>query len=370
MDIVSAPAAQVEKRSSPGFLHDLAWFFSGAVLPMGSLSFYRQAARRRVGVALLFFFILTIFITLLTTLNVAVSMSTLVKDIHAAYQQGKIPSITISNGIAQVQGPQPAIFLDDVTSNGAMLIAVDTTGQITEIDQSRYTQGILLTRTELHLLNPGQPYQRLPLSELNAAFGTDPLVINEQTVSTAWVTFSAILTVLVFIALVLWNSVVRLMFIAMLALILWGIGTLLRPQIGYGPFIITGLYAIVPAIYISYLLSRSQVSFPGLQTILLLVFWAAGLVGALSNEKFFAMDLPPRLWTALLGVPMLLWLVIDVFVKLPSPAGPIILWAVVILTGTALVAVRLFFHLTAMQSAPPVLPTAPPQSPTPPQPSA
>ncbi len=366
MENVSARAVAAEENPPSGFLNGLAWFFSGAVLPMGSLSFYRKATKRSVGFAILFFFTFTIFITILTTINVAVSMTTMVGDIHQAYARGQIPSITISGGVATVNGPQPAIFMDERSGGNTLLIAADTTGRLSGIDQSVYSQGMLLTRDELHILSANQGYQRLPLSEINAAFNTDPILINEQTASNAWVTFSAIMVILAFIGLVLWNSVIRLMIIAMLALVLWGIGTLIKPKIGFGPFIITGLYAIVPAIYISHLFSRSQASFPFLQTILLMIFWAAALIGALSNEKFLAVRIPSRLWTALIGVPMLLWLIIDMFAKLPSPTGEIILWALVVLTGTALVAVRLYFHLTAMQpSAAPVQPS-PPQSPAPP----
>ena len=367
MEISSAPAVAVQKSAPSGFLHELAWFFSGAVLPLGSLSFYREAARRKVGIAILFFFTFTILITILTTISVAVGMAGFVSEIRQAYQRGTVPAITIRAGVAQVDGPQPAIFFNDRTSQGAILVAADTTGRLTEIDRSRYTQGVLLTRTELHILNPNQGYQRVPLSDLNTMFNQDPLLINEQTVSTAWVTFSAVVAVLVFIGLVLWNSVVRLMIIAMLALILWGIGTLFRPKVGFGPFIITGLYAIVPAIYISHLFNRSNVTFPGLQTVLLLIFWAAALIGALSDEKFFRAPRSLRLWTALIGLPMLIWLIVDMFAKLPTPAGEIALWAVVALTGAVLIGVRLYFHLTEMQ--PPAQP-APPQSPVPPQPSA
>ncbi len=365
MDAVPAPAVATEENAPSGFLYGLAWFFSGAVLPLGSLSFYRKAAKRSVGSAILFFFAFTIFITILTTINIGVSMAQVINDIHGAYARGQIPTITISGGIATVYGPQPAIFLDQRSGSNTMLMAADTTGRLTQIDQSVYSQGFLLTRTELIMLTTSQGYQRIPLSEVQAGFNVDPININEQTVSSAWVA-SVIISVLVFIGLLLWNSVVRLMIIAVLALVLWGIGTLLRPKVGFGPFIITGLYAIVPAVYLSHLFSRSQAAFPFLQTILLMIFWVAGLFGALSDEKFLAMRVPARLWTALLGVPMLLWLIIDLFAKLPSPTGEIILWAVVGLTGLALIVVRLYFHLTAMQPpAGPVQPI-PPQAPAPP----
>jgi hypothetical protein len=289
-------------------------------------------------------------------------MAGLAADIRQAYQQGKVPAITISGGIAQVDGPQPVILYDSLRmggqgSNGPIFVAADTTGHITQIDQSVYEQGFLLTRTELHVLNTGGRYQRMPLNQLNQLFNRDPLLINGETVSNAWMGISAILSILVFLGLILWNSLVRLMIIALLALIFWGIGSLIRSKIGFEPFIITGLYAIVPAIYISHLFSRSGASFPGLQTCLLVIFWVAGLVGALGNAKFFAAPNPLRLWTALLGVPMLLLYVIDMFVTLPEPGGKVALWVVTALTILGLIVLRLYFHLTSMQA--PAAPGAP-----------
>jgi FtsH-binding integral membrane protein len=351
MNVVSEPAAEVKSSPRSGFLSDLAWFFSGAILPVGSLWFYRKASQRSVGLAILFFFAFTVIITILSTISIGVAMAGAVRTIRDAYQQGRVPEITIAGGVAQVSGPEPAILVDEHTSKGAVFVALDTTGRITSIDQSRYSQGFLLTRTELHVLNTGQRYQRVPLSELNKLFSRDPLVIDEQSVSSAWVAFSAILTVLIFIALVLWNSVVRLMIIAMLALIFWGVATLFRPTIGFGPFIITGLYAVVPAVYLSHLFTRSQVSFPGLQTIMLILFWAVGLLPALSQDKFFTVEKSPRLWTALIGLPMLTWFVVDEFANLSSPGAQIALWAVALLTGLGLAGLRLYFHLQDLQKS-------------------
>ncbi len=365
MELPSEPSAAVQPASAPGFLENVAWFFSGAVLPMGSLSFYRNATRRTVGLAVLFFIVFTVFISVLTTITVGIGMADVVSYIHDGYASGRIPTITISNGMAQVDGPQPLVLLDEETSNGSTLMAIDTTGRLQEIDQSRYVQGFLLTRYELHVLNNTGRYQRMPLSEINAMFSSDPLIINEQSITNAWVTLGAVITILALIGLVLWNTVVRLMIIAMIALILWGIGSLFKPKIGFGPFIVTGLYAIVPAIYVSHLLTRSEASFPGLQTLLLMVFWAAGLLAALSGGKFFTDERPMHLWTALIGLPMVVWFIVDMFAKLPSPGAQIALWVLTVLTMVVLICVRLYLRLSASAPAGPATP-APPAAPLPP----
>jgi predicted membrane channel-forming protein YqfA (hemolysin III family) len=142
----------------------------------------------------------------------------------------------------------------------------------------------------------------------------------------------------------------------MIALIFWGIVTLLRPNTGFGPIIITGLYALVPAIYLSHLLSRSGFTFPGVQTVLLLIFWVIGLAVVFVNITFFSEERPLRLFTALLGLPMLFLLILDLFWQFPSPYDLISLWGVTVLSVLVLAGVCLFFRFQDQKSLPPSSP--------------
>jgi hypothetical protein len=345
----------LKKADAPGCLGEAGWFFSGAVLPMGSLAFYRRAARKSVAGAILFFIFFTLVISVLSTIQFGAGMFSAIRDIQQAYADGKVPAVTISGGVAQVDGPQPFILFDQADSSGQrLLVAADTTGQMTEIDTGLFDQGFLLTRTELHILNRQNGYQVLPLSELHTIFGRDPILLNAQTVSQAWGIISSILVVVVFLVLVLWHTVVRLMIISVIALVTWGIVSLVRPGTGFGPIIITGLYAIVPAIYFSHLFSRSNLGLPGIQTLFLLVFWVIGLVAGLRDSRT-PDDRPLHLWTALIGVPLLLLYVVDIFRAFPAPYGPVILWTVTLLTVLGLAGLRLYFRTRDQKpEAPPV----------------
>jgi hypothetical protein len=338
--------SQPEKKTSEaGFMSGLAWFFSGAILPMVSFAYYRKATQKSVGSAILFFIIFMLVISAISTISFGLTMFSAIEGIQKAYADGDVPEITITQGVAEVNGPQPFILLNGADSNGqTTLVAADTTGKITAIDTNRFDQGFLLTETELHVLNRQNGYQTLPLSELHTMFQRDPIAINAQTVSQAWGIMSTFLVILSFIFLALWHVVVRLMIISMIALILWGIVSLIKPNTGFGPIIITGLYAIVPAIYLSHLFSRSGFGLPGMQTFFLLLFWVIGLVVNLTDSKFFNEDHPLRLWTALIGVPMLLVYIVDIFWQFPSPYGPVILWVITLLTGMVLVGLRLYFR--------------------------
>jgi len=348
------PETQVEsKETGAGCLGGLGWFFSGAVLPIGSFSFYRKAVQKSVGSAILFFIVFTVVLSTLATISVAVNVFSVIGSIQQAYADGKVPEITIANGIAEVSGQQPLIMFDDSDANGRrMFVAIDTTGKIKQIDSSRYYQGFLLTRTELHVISPQNGYQTIPLSQIHAIFNQDPIIINAKTVSQAWGIMSTVFVILAFIFLVVWNTVVRLMIISMIALILWGIVSLIKPHTGFGPIIIIGLYAIVPAIYLSHLFSRSSFTFPGIQTFLLLAFWITGLVVNFANIKFFTEERPLHLWTALIGLPMLLLYTVDMLWQFPSPYGSIALWVVSLLTGLVLIGLRLYYRYRDRKSEP------------------
>lgn len=351
MESIPQITQQEQSQTNSGCFSEIGWFFSGAVLPMASLAFYRKATQKSVGKAVLFFFVFTSVIACLLTTSVTIAMFSLMNGIQNVYADGQVPEITISKGVAEVNGPQPLTLLDNENSQGQrILVAIDTTGEITGIDKSRYYQGFLLTRTELHVLNRGK-YQRVPLSEVNTLFERDPLVINADTVSQAWGIISSISAIVVLIFLWLWHFMFRLMIILVYALILWGIVSVFRSNVGFGLIITCGLYAIVPAIYISHLFSRSGFGLPGLQSLFLIGFWVIGLIASLLEHPLLKTERPMRTWTALIGVPMLILFIIDSIKAIPAPYGVITLWAITILTAMALVSVRLFFRYRDSQPA-------------------
>jgi hypothetical protein len=345
MTEISSPESKIEKPPVGGCLGELVWFFSGAVLPLGSFTFYRRAAQRSVANAMAFFLLFTLAIASLSTIGIGVSMASVTGDIRQAYADGTMPEIVIRGGVAEVQGPQPIILVDELTSaSQALFIAIDTTGELTEIDSRRYDQGLLLTRTDVHLLDRQGQYQVLPLAQMHSVFSADPIVLDVQTVSQAWGVFTVILVLVMFVLLVVWHTVVRLMYLALAALVVWGIVSLLKPNTGFGPVIISGLYALVPAIYLSHLFSRSGLGLPGLQTLFLMIFWAAGLVAILADLKALPDGQPLRPWTAAIGAPLVITFIVDMLWQFPSPYGPLVLWVLTFLTAAVLIGLRLFLR--------------------------
>ncbi len=353
------PIPQPQTPAGAGCLGEVGRFLSGFILPLGSFSFYRRAAQKSAGQAILFFFVFTMAASFFASIGMGITMQTVGRDIRQSYEDGTIPVITIRNGVAEVDAPQPLI-LADIQDPGTprTIIIIDTTGRTRQIDSSQYDQGLLLKERELHLLNENGEYQVLPLEELNTLFETDTIVINAETATRGWRLFSILFVIIAFVALFAWNSIVRLMFVSVVALVMWGIVSLFRPNTGFGPVLVSGIYSLVPAIYTSHLFSRTGLYVPCLQTLLFLSAWIIALFVTFSPMDFFARERPPRMWRAWLGVPFLLVLAVDLI--LTFEYGEIVSWVLFVLTGIAL----------AFAGAIPLLKTEPASPPEPPAPAA
>ncbi|MEA3339709.1 MAG: DUF1189 family protein [Chloroflexota bacterium] len=324
------------EQQSPvyGCLSELGWLGAGFVMPCASLTFYRRAARRKVIWAALFFLFFSLVITSLTTVAVGKTMFSVRQDIRRAFDTGGMPEITIRDGVATVDAEQPLVLFDEQRT----IIMIDTNSTYRQIDRSRYSQGLLLTSHSLHLLDNNGRYQEIRLSDLNAEFG-NPIIVSADAVNKFWIGFSAVTTVLAFLALVVWNALGRFVYLTMLALAIWGVISLFRRNTGFGQVLSTGLYAIVPAMYAHYLLGRLGVHFFTLQTILLLPVWAIALVAALvgPGRGFLRGERTLRGWRALIGAPMLLIFALDVIFVWPK--GKFIVWSPALLTFVVLLAV-------------------------------
>jgi hypothetical protein len=306
---LETPPPPAAAPSGGGCMTELGWIAASFVLPLASISFYRRVVRRSVGSAVLFFVCFMGIITLVSTLGLALKVSAVSTEIRRVFDSGIVPEITIHDGIASVKGQQPAVLLD----NNRTFVAIDTTGKITSIDQSRYTTGFLLTRTDLHILSTNAQYQVLPLTQVQQIFTQDPLVINGETTAQFWRGFTGVFAIAIFLGLAIWNLAVRFVYLAFLALILWGITCLFRPKTPYGVVLSVGIFAFVPVIYFINIIDRIGRSFFLLQTLLLLVVWLVALNLALTKDSsgYFGEGQPLRGWRALLGLPLLVVLALD-----------------------------------------------------------
>jgi hypothetical protein len=297
---------------SPGCLASISSFFAGFVLACVSPAFYANAIRRKAVVAVLFIFLFGSTITCLQTASLFLAFVKAGAEIPKALERSQFPDIRISRGIAEISGPQPFVIAD----SAQYLFVLDTSGVYTTIDPFEYEQGMLLTRTKFVVLNNGGRLQEVRLSDLQRSLGVDPIELNSRSITAMWATFSVVLGLIIAACLFLWNTVIQLAYLMLLAGVMWGITALIRPGAAFGPVFITGLYALVPATYGQFLLSQARFDFCGLFTLLLLISWATALITATSAPgaapasgtflNYLRADRPVRAWRALIGLPLLI----------------------------------------------------------------
>lgn len=91
------------------FGSSLLWFLKGFIYPCGSGSFYKAASKKRLIIPVLFFIVFAFVLTSITAVQLSLAMKDVENDIEMTYESGEFPAITIENGIAYVDGPQPLI---------------------------------------------------------------------------------------------------------------------------------------------------------------------------------------------------------------------------------------------------------------------
>jgi len=238
--------------------------------------FYRRAVRRGSGVALGFVLVFAIVISLLQIADLMGTLLPVRKETRAAFEAGTIPDITISNGVMDLNGPDPFVFTHEEQS---FLVVLDTTGTYAARDAEMYFQALILTERSFIYRREGGPVEETPLSELHELLG-DPIVVDSET-AVRWMTLLLLfIGAVLFLAHLFWHTILRLIYLALITLIIWGITRLRRPDIEYGPVFIVGIYATTPAFYLSWALRKLGLRFLGVHTIVLAIVWAFVLVRA------------------------------------------------------------------------------------------
>lgn len=266
VDQDAADQGQIDS-TEVGIVDELGWVGRGFFQPLYNLQFYRAATQKSLIDAILFFIVFGTLLTIISTFNLSRNLRSAADDIRQAFASGEFPEIVIENGLATVRARQPLILLEEPGT----IVILDTTGAFQSIDTSRYSQGFLLTRDRLHAYSDGE-YQVVQLRDLNDIFG-NPIVINRETALNFWRSFTSIFSVAAFIGIGLWNLAVKFMWLTFLAVLVWGVLSAFNTRSEYGPVLTVGIYALVPAVYLSFLLGQIGISFCGLQTGLLLVIW-------------------------------------------------------------------------------------------------
>jgi len=265
-------------QGTNSFLDQIIWLLKGFVFPVWSRPFYWEASKKSMGTALMFLLLFAILQSIVTTVNVAVNLNQFSQEIEAAYLNNEIPKITIENGLATVSGTGQYMI-----ESNRQVIAVDTTGEMQEIDTNRYSEGFLLTRDEFHLVNE-DGYQILPLSDLNDTFG-NPIVLDAANVTKFWSSIALIIDIIVLGGGFVFFSLGRFVYLALLGLLVWGVVLINHAGFDFGKILITGIYANVPTTYLMFILRKLDFTFFGLRGIMLFLIWGIAMAYVIKTGK-------------------------------------------------------------------------------------
>jgi hypothetical protein len=304
-------------------------FLAGPVLPICSPSFYRHAVKRSAFAALVFFVIFGLLVAVLQTVRVTAGFGEARTAIDDAFASGEIPEVIIEGGEATVNAAQPFIAVDD----GRSLVVLDTTGEYTgrELIDGRYETGMILTRDTIYGFDEQGRFTQMKLSNIPFKIQFNATLLRR---------FIDLAQTFVFIGLFIWRAVLGPLYIALLALGVWAVTSLVKKKISFSAVLITGFFAAIPAMYGEYLLVRINADVFLLYTLLLIVIWAVGLVSAVGTRR--AGDLlrgerTLRAWRALIGVPMLVIFALDFIFNWEQ--GPLIIWVTALVTVIVLAVV-------------------------------
>lgn len=273
----SSPILPDHSQETPSFLDKLVWLLKGYVYPIWSRPYYRKAAGKSLGTALVFLLAFATFQSIFSTISVAINLNQFGREIESAYLSGDIPDIAIQDGRATASGSGRYLI-----ESGRQIIGVDTTGVTREIDTDRFSEGFLLTRDELHIINE-DGYQVMPLSDLNRAFG-NPIILDAATVTGLWGKIALILALIVLGGTFLFYSIGRFVYLATLGLIVWGGTSITHKGVDFGQVLITGIYANVPTTYLMFILRKASLSFFGLRGMLLIAIWGVATAYILKKD--------------------------------------------------------------------------------------
>lgn len=302
---VLVPLPDDNPRPSGGlrFLDELLWLAMGLVLPAGSFTFYKKAARRSVGWAILFFFLFSTALAMTSSLAFNRQANTTVKELEGEITKMLFPAITVKNGVATATGPQPYT----IYGSDGEIFAIDTTGKMTEIDRTRYRAGILATRDGIEVVDNNGRDQWVKWSEIQEMAKLDPLVIDKNTLLTWATTLMGFVKWAALAGIWLWGVLGRLLILLVIALILWGIGALVKPGTGFGQVLTVGIYTYVPAVYLNFVLGQAGMKMPLKLSLGHTLLWAVMLLFTLDvfGKGGLACERRLRPWRTLIGLPAL-----------------------------------------------------------------
>lgn len=234
-----------------GLAHSVVRFLAGWIAPCFNPFFYAEAVRRnRLRGPLTFFVVFALAVTALqgTLFMLAALQAVGVagQTVAALFAQGVLPSITIQDGVAKLDGPLAL----DLDSNPPVFLGVDVAGTEARINKQRYVHGVLIGPVQSEVM-----VARISLMvshrDVQTFFGLNPLVLDATTITQHMAYAATWAMGAVVVGLVVVNMLLPLVYVAVVSAAVGSVLGALRTGLGGKSVLLVGLYAVVPATYAS-----------------------------------------------------------------------------------------------------------------------
>jgi len=228
----------------------------------------KQRARRTAG----YFALLVVVLSIVLTAATVFHMRAFIKK-EITPELDKLPVVTIRNGVASTNVPQPWVRDFDDGNGVRTIFAIDTTGKMTGFAPGE--QGILLMRTQVLVKSMSNPQEQAV--DWKDVFDEDTTIdakwMKRWIDKAVWIAAAALLVVRP-----VYHTGAKLLVALLTSLVALIVASSRRRQLRYGQLFSIALYALTPAILIDTVLDVVNVDVPHFWVLYLLVAAAyAGL---------------------------------------------------------------------------------------------
>ena len=225
--------------------------FQAPVLAFGSPSFYRDVGRQWKGVAYGYLLLLLIATWIAPMVTMHIGLSEFL-DNEAPKIVKQIPKLTISGGRASIEEPQPYSITEP--ESGQTIVVIDTTGQITSLDQT--DAKVLITATDFIMEKNQFETQTFNFAEI------DEFVL-EQDMINSWLEIARTLAApILYVMVVLGAYVFRILQSLVYGCIGLAFASMCNIKLPYGALIRLSVISVTPGIIVDTVLMVMKINVP------------------------------------------------------------------------------------------------------------
>lgn len=216
-----------------------------------SMAFYKDVALNWKGTGLLWLLILVIACWLPLFVSMQISVNQYFST-HGKALASQIPTITITDGKASVDAPQPLTIKEPMT--GEIIAVIDTTGQINSLAETQAR--VLMTQTEVMMEKSSFENRSFSFEEI------DQFTLDQSTVDSLFAAFTKYGPICLSVFVTVFMYLFRIFQVMIYALIAMIFANSHSVKLSYASLMRLSVMAITPTLIVNTLLVFLPISLP------------------------------------------------------------------------------------------------------------